>query len=150
MDGFLFLPDLFVQLGQGESEVPCPSLAERLFGSPLKLSDVCAYVQNHDQNQGVVLLWAPVGSVSNVCSDSTDGRYLHKMLNIERFCLYNLERSGVQMDSAGHNFCFALHLLSFMALNLDVRVCYSIHLAVEVMGMYVEDHVGRGSDGNTE
>lgn len=56
----------------------------------------------------------------------------------------------MQMDNAGHNFCFALHLLSFMALNLDMRVCYSIHLAVKVMGMYVEDHVGRGSDGNNE
>lgn len=98
----------------------------------------------------MVLLWAPAGSVSTVCSDSTDGRYLHNMLNIRRFCLYNLERSGVQTDNAGHNFRFALHLLSFMALNLDMRVCYSIHLAVKVMGMYVEDHVGRGSDGNTE
>lgn len=44
------------------------------------------------------------------------------MLNLGDFCLHNLEKFGVQMDTARRSLGFALLLLFFVALNFDMRV----------------------------
>lgn len=81
----------------------------------------------------MVRIWFSCGSnFSDQNVHSTDGRNLHAMLNMQRFCLYNLEELGVQIRSGSHDFRFVSTVLCGFERRHE-RVL-EFQLAVKMMG----------------